>query len=141
MINIKNYYDQQQELNAALLRLKSLEEKREIYFENTQPKAVSVKDEIPGTIHTDLLTEYVIKIEKIDKDIELLKREIKISKKYLDKIEDCLRKMKDPLAKIFVARYIDGLSVNQMTYRINYSPSDIYRKLAIIRKIIQIDKK
>lgn len=143
MISIKNYFDQQQELNTAIFRLKTLEEKREIYFNATQPKATAIKDEIVSTsfINSDSLTNYVIKIEKIDKEIDLIKREIKTLEYYLSQMENVLRKMKGSLEKIFVAKYIDGLKVKQIATRVNYSQSHIYRELSIIKKIIQDDKK
>lgn len=143
MISIKNYFDQQQELNTAIFRLKSLEEKREIYFNATQPKATAIKEEVVSTsfINSDSFTNYVIKIEKIDKEIDLIKREIKTLEYYLSQMENVLRKMKGSLEKIFVARYIDGLKVKQIAARVNYSQSHIYRELSIIKKIIQDDKK
>ena len=142
LIIIKNYYDQQLELNSAKFRLKTLEEKREFYFNATQPQSVAIKETVvSSSTHSDLLANYVIKIEEIDKEIEVLKKEIEVLEKYLNKMEGCLRKMKGSLERIFVAKYIDGLKVNQIARRINYSPSHIYRELSIINKIIKDDKK
>lgn len=140
---IKNYYDQQQELYTANLRLQTLEEKKKIYFNATQPKATAIKDEIVSTsfYNSDTMSTYVIKIEKIDKEIDILKEEIKTLEYYLRKMEDALRKMEGSLEKIFVAKYIDGLKVKQIARRVHYSPSHIYRELSIINKIIKDDKK
>ena len=135
---MKNYYDQQQELQAALYRLETLKEKKEMYFNMTQPGTMDYsKDNVDGGVHKDLMTEYVIKIEKIDNEIEIVESEIELLNKYLKKMEDCLRKMKGSLDKMFVARYIDGLSVNEMAKKFNYSPSHIYTMLNYIRKMIQ----
>lgn len=142
MIKIKNYYDQQQELNIAFFKLKSLEEKKEMYFNMTQPKAMSIKnDVIVSGGHNDSFAEYVSKVELIDEKIENTKSEIKILDFYLKKMESSLRKMKGSLEKIFVDKYIDNLSVKKIAIKENYSQSDIYRKLSIIRTIIKDEKK
>lgn len=135
---MKNYYDQQQELQTALYRLETLKEKRELYFNMTQPGTMDYsKDNVQGGVHKDLMTEYVIKIEKIDIEIEEIQREIELLESYLKKMEKCLRSMKGSLEKVFVARYIDGLNVNQVAVRCNYSASHIYKILQVIDKILK----
>lgn len=134
---MKNYYDQQQELQTALYRLESLKEKREMYFNMTQPGSVDYsKEPVEGGVHIDSMTEYTIKIEKIDKEIKQVESEIETLNKYLKKMESCLRAMKGIYEKIFVYKYIDGLNVTQIVNRVNYSQSDVYRKLQIIERII-----
>ena len=134
---MKNYYDQQQELQTALYRLESLKEKKELYFNMTQPGTIDYsKESVDGGVHKDTLTEYVSRIETIDICIERTEHEIEVLKKYLDKMEKCLRSMKGIYEKLFVYRYIDGLSVTQIVNRVNYSQSDIYRKLQVIERII-----
>ena len=134
---MKNYYDQQQELQTALYRLESLKEKKELYFNMTQPGTVDYsKESVDGGVHKDALTEYVSRIEAIDICIERTEHEIEVLKKYLDKMEKCLRNMKGVYEKIFVYKYIDGLNVTQIVNRVNYSQSDVYRKLQVIERII-----
>lgn len=138
MIHIKNYYDQQRELNTAKSRLKTLEEKRKIYFNATQPKAVVIKDTVVmSPPENDVLTKYMAKIEKIDKEIEILKQEIAVLEKDKESMEENLRKMKGTLQKVFVARYIDGLTVNQIAKQTNYSGPHIYHLLTIIKNILK----
>lgn len=135
---MKNYYDQQQELQTALYRLDTLKEKREMYFNMTQPGTMDYsKDNVDGGVHKDLMTEYVIKIEKIDDEIKTLESEIDVLNKYLKKMEQCLRSMKGSLEKIFVARYIDNKSVNEIIRIVNYSKSHIYRELQKIENILK----
>ena len=135
---MKNYYDQQQELQTALYRLDALKEKREMYFNMTRPGTMDYsKDNVQGGVHKDLMTEYVIKIEKIDNEIEMLESEIDVLNKYLKKMEQCLRSMKGSMEKIFVARYIDDKSVNQIMHIVNYSKSSVYRELQRIEEIIK----
>jgi phage shock protein A len=135
---MKNYYDQQQELQTALYRLETLKEKKQLYFNMTQPGTMDYsKDNVQGGVHKDLMTEYVIKIEKIDNEIEMLESEIDVLNKYLKKMEQCLRSMKGSMEKIFVARYIDDKSVNQIMHIVNYSKSSVYRELQRIEEIIK----
>ena len=135
---MKNYYDQQQELQTALYRLETLKEKRQLYFNMTQPGTMDYsKDNVQGGVHKDLMTEYVIKVEKIDEEIRTLESEIELLDKYLKKMEQCLRTMKDSTERIFVARYIDNKSVNEIMPIVNYSKSSIYRELQRIEEIIK----
>lgn len=135
---MKNYYDQQQELQIALYRLEALKNKKEMYFNRTQPGTPDyTKEFVNGGVHKDAMTEYVIQIEKIDKEIEKLEDEIESLESYLKKMEKCLRNMKGVLEKIFVAKYIDNKPVSEITHLCHYSPTDVYRKLQIIKKMIE----
>lgn len=113
-----------------------------MYFNATQPKTASIKETVVLSSHnSDAFNEYVCKIESIDKEIDILKQEINVLEKYLKKMENSLRRMKGSLEKIFVAKYIDGLSVNKIAIKVNYSESHVYRQLSIINQIIKDDKK
>jgi phage shock protein A len=137
---MKNYYDQQQELQTALYRLETLKEKKKLLFNKTQPGTMDYsKEPVEGGVHKDLMTEYVIKIEKIDKEIEEKEKEIELLSKYLKKMEKCLRTMKGTLEQIFVAKYIDRLPVREIMIKVNYCQSDVYRKLQVIKKILNED--
>ena len=135
---MKNFYDQQQELLNNELRLKFLKDKRQLYFNETQPKTVLPKAVIvKGTAHNDKLLEYVSKIEDIDKEIQLSEKEIKMQKKYLDSIKVILKGMKGTLEEIFTLRYIDNLKVREIARITNYSEPHIYNLLGKINKIIK----
>lgn len=138
---MKNYYDQKHELNIAYIRLKSLKERKRLYFEATQPKA-SRYDEpvVMSSVSNDMYSIYVGKIENIDKCIKEVEEEIDILEHNLRIMELTLRKLKGSIEKIFVAKYIDGLTINQMCRKFNYSRPQIYRKLNIIKKILNITK-
>ena len=113
-----------------------------MYFQATQPGASKVNADIKAMqTASNAILQYVTKIEKIDKEIEELQKEIKMLKHYLKCMEESLRKMSGVLEKIFVARYIDGLSVRQICYKTNYSQSHVYRQLSYIEKIIKYQKK
>lgn len=142
MIIIKNYYDQQQELSIAKYRLNTLEGKKKIYFNATQPKAVVVKETVVlSTVHADMMTEYTAKIEDIDKKIAILTQEIVLLEQNLSKMEECIRNIKGSLETVFVAKYIDGLKVKQIAKKTDYSESHVYKILSDIREIIKDNKK
>lgn len=139
---MKNYLDQQQELRVAIERIKTLREKKKIYFEQTQPKASKMKDVVvTSSFQSDVFLTYMAKIEAIDTEIAILEQEITLLKKSLRKMEKCLRRINDELEKVFILKYIEGLSVREIAIKTNYSESHIYRILTKIRKILQNDKK
>lgn len=138
---MKNYYDQKHELDIAKSRLKSLHEKRDLYFTMTQPGGIAYDSErVQGGENNNVFDIYVEKIKDIDVQIKLVEAEIIILSINLKDMENSLRQMKDPLIKIFVMSYIDGLSVKDICERTNYGKSEIYRKLKIIRKILKWGK-
>ena len=51
-----------------------------------------------------------------------------------------LRKSKDWHDKVYVYKYIDNLSVNEIKYKMHYCRSNIYEILKKIRKNIGLDK-
>lgn len=138
---MKNYYDQKQELKLAEIRCESLEEKKKVYFEKTQPKATVVKDSIVMVEpHEDVFLEYVHKVKEIDDELDVLYKEIKIYRAGIDKMEDVLSTMRSKHVRIFVDVYIEGLSVRETAIKENYSESHIYTLLDEIKKMINSKK-
>lgn len=139
---MKNYYDQQMELNTTLFRIETLNEKKAIYFNDTQPKSPKYGEKVSSSHKPhDSFLEYSDKTKEIDEELEQLYQEKEILEKYLKMMEESLRKMKGILEKIFVAKYIDGLDVRRISLKFNYSESHIYRLLTTIHQIIKDDKK
>ena len=104
----------------------------------TQPKsAVYFSGAKSTNLNNDAFLNYLCKTEKIDNEIIILNKEIKMLSKYLKAMENSLRNMNGSLEKVFVLRYIDELSINQICKKLHYSRSQIYRKLSIIRKILK----
>lgn len=134
---MKNYYDQQRELQIAKARKETLEYKRSLYFYRTQPKATVIKDTVVMVEpHNDVYLEYLSKVEKIDRQLKEVNEEINILEDNLNKMAKELRCMKSKLAKVFADVYIDGLTVKQTAIKENYSESHIYTLLDGIKKII-----
>ena len=88
---MKNYYTQLSELKIAKERLNVLEQKKEIYIRRVTSTVSVIKDivVVGGKVH-DKMSEYVMKCEKIDKEIEELKEEIAILEKGIDTMNSYL---------------------------------------------------
>ena len=76
-------------------------------------------------------------IEGIDEEIDRLQEEIEINRQHLIRMEYHLRQMKGTIERVFVYRYLDGLSVNQISQRLNCSGAHVYRQLSVIEKILR----
>ena len=140
---MKNYLDQQKELEIARARLQTLKEKKEIYFNKTQPKSKQFDKVMvqSSRVNNNLFLEYTSAIEVLDDSLEILNEEINAMEYYLRNMENSLRSMKGILERIFVAKYIDGLNVTQISEKTHYSQAQVYRYLKQINKIIKDDKK
>ena len=135
---MKNHYDQQLELELAKNRLATLKEKKELYFEETQPKSKKINGVMvqSSIVDNNKFLEYTAKIEYLDDEIEVLENEIRILENHLIRMECNLKTMKGILEKVFVDRYINGLSIKKIAKKYNYSESNIYELLKKIRKIL-----
>lgn len=135
---MKNYYDQQQELEVAKNRLTTLKEKKRLYFEETQPKSKKINGVMvqSSIVDNNKFLEYTAKIEYLDDEIDVLENEIRILENHLIRMECNLKTMKGILEKVFVDRYINGLSIKKIAKKYNYSESNIYELLKKIRKIL-----
>ena len=136
---MKNYYDQQKELEIAKARLQTLKEQKKMYFEKTQPKSKKIDGEMVSSskIANNVFLNYVEKTERIDIQIDIIKKEIALLECYLKKMEYNLRSMKGILEKVFVDRYIDNMDVRKIANKHNYSISNIYEILKKIKRIIR----
>lgn len=136
---MKNYYDQQKELEIAKARLQTLKEQKKMYFEKTQPKAKKIDSEMvtSSKVANNVFLDYVDKTERIDIQIDIIKKEIALLECYLKKMEYNLRSMKGILEKVFVDRYIDNMDVRKIASKHNYSISNIYEILKKIKRIIR----
>lgn len=135
---MKNYYDQQLELELAKNRLTTLKEKKKLYFEETQPKSKKINGVMvqSSIVDNNKFLEYTAKIEYLDDEIDVLENEIRILENHLIRMECNLKTMKGILEKVFVDRYINGLSIKKIAQKYSYSESNIYELLKKIRKIL-----
>lgn len=82
----------------------------------------------------DKFARTFMKIDDLDKRKTLLEGELLIIEKSLEEIYQVLSKSSDKHKKVFKARFIDGLSVNQTATRLNYSDKQIKRITAELFK-------
>ena len=135
---MKNYYDQQMELDTVKFRIATLKEKKAMYFTKTQPSSPKFSEKVNSShVNNEPFLEYASKIEEIDKELEELYKEAEILENYLGKMSSSLKTMRGTLEKIFVARYVDGLSVKRIAEKFCYSESHIYLLLHKIKNIIK----
>ena len=138
MGNVKNYYDQQMELATVLFRIATLQEKKTLYFDRTQPSSPKYGEKVSASHKpSEPFLEYTAKVTDIDKELEELYKESAILEKYLRKMEINLRSMKGLLENIFVDRFIDNMDVKQIAKKYHYSESRIYDLIRDIKKIVK----
>ena len=75
----------------------------------------------------DKFAKVFAKIEDLDNRKTLLEGELSIIEKDLIEINEVLKKSTDKHKKVFKARFVDGLSVNQTASKLNYSDKQIKR--------------
>lgn len=66
-------------------------------------------------------------VEKLDKDLQLVKEELKIVTDMLEKIDKEIAKMNSIEKQVFRCRFIWGLTVEQTAERLSYSSKQIKR--------------
>ena len=107
-----------------------------MYFNETQPKSKKINGVmVKSSGHADKFTDYVARIETIDIEIDLLENEIRILNDYIKKMECKLRTMKGTLEKIFVDRFIDGMSIKKIAKKYKKM---LLMNLSLIAKINQL---
>ena len=125
-----NYYDLKKQMELWQTYLDRLAEQKEMVNSSLTPKTVDFRL-IPGGGGggIDVFTRYVVNITDIENEIATVKAEIDNIKRTLDTMDKLLREIKDTKYKIFVYRYLDGLSANEIAYKMNFSVRRIYQIL------------
>ena len=142
---MKNYYTQLSELKIARERLNVLEQKKEIYLRRVTSAVSVIKDiVVVGGKAPDKMSEYVIKCEKIDKEIEELKDEIAILEKGIDAMNsylDDIRYKTDLEKQVFILHYKEGKKADEIAELLPCGIATVYRKLKKIEKMLKNDSK
>ena len=113
---------------------------KERLFTITQPKAITYdKDVIQTSPCGDVLDRYVIALE--DEHIEEKLRpfrELVMNRESLLEIKEReLRKSPDAFDRMYVYRFLDGMSIKGISKILNYSRAQTYKKLQSIQKRIK----
>ena len=130
------YYKAQEKYDEVL-------SEKEHLFAKTQPKATQYdKEVVSGGSPSNSFDEYVIAKEKkqIDERLEEAKSILEDRERLLKLKEEELRQSKDWHDKVYVYKYLDNLSANEIKYKMHYCRSNIYEILKKIRKNIGLDK-
>ena len=125
-------YDTQRIFEAVLLE-------KERLFTITQPKAITYdKDNVETSPSASMLDNYIIALEekKIEEKLAPYRRLLKDRAQLLEIKERELRKSPDRHDKVYVCRFLDGMSIRSTARHLNYSKSEIYRCLQHIKKKI-----
>ena len=112
---------------------------KERLFTRVMPNAINYdKEDIQTSISSNMLDEYILALErnKVDERLESIKSMLADRQRLLSMKEQALRKSPDKNDRLYVMRYLDGMSVRQMTRRMHLSKTQIYRILDEIRQKI-----
>jgi regulator of replication initiation timing len=112
---------------------------KERLFTRVMPNAINYdKEDVQASIGSNMLEEYILALEKnkVDERLESIKSMLEDRQRLLYMKEQALRKSPEKYDRLYVMRYMDGLSVRQMTRRIHLSKTQIYRILDDIRRKI-----
>lgn len=139
---MKNYYAQLSELRIAEARLQTLQEKKAILETKITKVTGSMKEVVTfGGSSSDKMTDYVIKCEEIDKQIEEVKEEIDVLKKGLSLMEDILRHISGIEERVFRLYYIENKNPTQISFIIPCARDTVYRYLRKINKKLKVNTK
>lgn len=134
---MKKYAALKKRLELCLICIETLQEQKDVLNAFLYPRTSRIKPVCAkGGTNNDRFSEYVHETMTIDKQIEIVKKEVELLKINIKKMEYVLRNIDDKMYKIFVYRYIDGLSVKDIARKTNYSNRRIYQILNKIEKAI-----
>ena len=135
---MKNYHNLRKQLELSNTYLESLKEQKEVLDSFLSPKAVNYDSvAVKGGSNTDPFATYTFNSMRLEKQIQVVKSEIESIKNKLNKMEELLRDVHNNKYKIFVFRYLDGLSANEIAKKTNFSERRIYQILKEIERIIE----
>lgn len=139
---MKPYYNQLSELRIAETRLDTLKEKK-VMIETKITKVTSTAKEVitSGGVQNDKMTDYVIKCEEINKQIEEVEEEIEILKKGLHKMNEILKHISGIEEKVFRLYYMENKTPTQISYIVPCGIATVYRYIKEIKRKYKDDKK
>lgn len=139
---MKHYMDQMREIEIMRERYDSLKEERKMLQLSVDAAAIKYDKQIVSKgVQDDKMLNYTIKLEKIEKEMDMLNKEIIILQSGLKKMQTNIRKMDGVIYRIFSLHEIEGLDVKQIEARTGYSQPHIYRLLKKVDEILKNDKK
>ena len=94
------------------------------------------KDKVQNTIDDNPLEDYIISVEEKELDVKIarLRRHLDDWRVLMDVKEQELRKSQVLIDRVYVMKYLDGLSVNKICRILHYEKTRIYELLTEIAK-------
>lgn len=139
---MKNYYAQLSELRIAETRLKTLQEQKELLEAKATKTTSTIKEVVTfGGSSSDKMTDYVIKCEELNKQIEEVTEEIKVLKKGISLMEEILKHISGIEERVFRLYYIENKNPTQISFIIPCARDTVYRYLRKINKKIKVNTK
>lgn len=134
---MKNYYELKKQLELCVVRLETLQEQRELLKSFLAPRTVKIDIVTArGNSQTDTFAIYTHNMTNIEKQISYVKKEIEILQRNLKRMDNILHDVDSSLYKIFVYKYIDGMCVERIAKKTNFSTRRVYQLLNKIEQII-----
>ncbi len=132
---MKNYYCQLSELRIAETRLETLKEKKGMLETKITNTTSQLKEVVVHTNATnDNMSDYVIKCEEVNKQIEEVEEEIRVLKKGLQKMNEILKNISGIEERIFRLYYIENKSPTQISFIVPCDRRTVYRYLKKIKE-------
>lgn len=112
---------------------KALEKKSQLLY-SVVPKSANFENELVKGSSSNKFLNYTIKMEEIDKEINVRRnlRDILAYRLKLKEIE--LKKSDNILDKVYYLKFVERMKVRQICIKINYSKTQTYRILEEVRK-------
>ena len=111
-------------------KLFKLIDKRDELFDKTQPKTTQYdKEVVDGKKQTNIQEQYVIQKEYLNEKINQLNTTLDDLYQVLKRKREELKLSKNPYDRIYTYFCIERLSIYKISNLMNYSESQIYRKL------------
>ena len=110
---------------------------KEKLLTRTLPSAIRYdKDKVQNTIDDNPLEDYIISVEEKELDVKIarLRRHLDDWRVLMDVKEGELRKSQVLIDRVYVMKYLDGLSVNKICRILHYEKTRIYELLTEIAK-------
>ena len=130
----ESYLVRYEHIQAQFVRV--LLEKEKL-LTRTLPSAIRYdKDKVQNTIDDNPLEDYIISVEEEELDVKIarLRRHLDDWRVLMDVKEGELRKSQVLIDRVYVMRYLDGLSVNKICRILHYEKTRIYELLTEIAK-------
>lgn len=138
---MQNYYDLKKQLELCTAYLDSLKEQKELLNSFLYPKTVNFENAgIKGGKKNDPFLIYTMNLITLDKQIAIAQMEKDILQRNLKKMDEILRGIHDSTYRIFVFRYLDGLSVLDIAEKTHFSTRRVYQILNKIKRILDDER-